>query len=213
MQASQKILITLLGLLIIVGGYYLFTTPKKVPASISETSSSTDPAANVQIKKYIGSDFSFQYPAALQALQNNATVTLTHSVPYKHTNPCDFKGDGPKLDALTDFSMTIKVVPQSVKDYLQSSGWPDWNYVSQNPFTLGAWSGYHIAPGAEGCGEDLYYLTVSPNQTVVITHPFVAEFAEINGNHQKYLGLPGVIAPTTSEAYFSQILASLKINK
>jgi hypothetical protein len=208
MRTSQKSFIALLALAILMGGYYLFTTPKKVPVVVSQTSSTTSGSLT---KSYIGSDFSFVYPTVLQTLQDNETVTITHFIPYTHTNPCDFKGDGPQLTALTDFSMTIKVASQGVEDYVKISGSPDWSYVSQNPYTLGAWSGYHVTLGVEGCGEDLYYISASPNKTVAITRPTVAEFAPVNGDVQTYLALPGIITPTTSEAYFREIVSSLKV--
>ena len=216
MDSKQKnllasLLLALLFVVILAGGYYALNTKKAVPAATSQTSSSTSQKTDPNLKSYIGSDFSFNYPAALHTLQDNETVTIVHSSPYKHTNACDFKGDAPPLDALTDFNTSIKVVNMSIKDYVEKSGSPDWEYVSKNLYTFGSLTGYHVTQGVEGCGEDLYYFAISPNKTVVITRATVGEFSPINVDYRKYLSLPGVIAPATSEVYFEQILSSLTI--
>ena len=216
MDNKQKILlisllIALLFVVIVAGGYYALNTKKVVPEAAPQTSSSTSQKTDPNLKSYIGSDFSFNYPAALHTLQDNETVTITHSIPYKHTNACDFKGDAPPLDVLTDFTASIKVVNQSVKEYLEKSGSPDWEYVSKNLYTFGSFTGYHVTLGAEGCGQDVYYFSISPGKTVVVTRALIAEFSPINGEYQKYLSLPGVILPAASEVYFEQILSSLTI--
>lgn len=163
-------------------------------------------------KKYSDSSFSFDYPEMISVKKEGETVTLDHSIAYKHPNPCDFKGDAPPSEKITDFNVSIKIVNKSPKDFIQSNEWPDWDWVSQNPFKFGSLSGFKVSPGVEGCGEDIYYLTISSNKTLVITQPFVTEFTGAIGDSQSYLSLPGIIPPNQAEVFFTKIVSSLKVN-
>lgn len=162
------------------------------------------------LKTYSDSSLSFEYPSLLSVKKEGEVIKLAHSVAYKHPNPCDFKGDAPPLERLSDFDVSILVVDKSVKDYIQSGGWPNREYVLENPYKLGDFQGYRITPGIEGCGQDLYYFVISPNKTLVITRPLIAEFNSINAEYQKYLSLPGIITPTQAEDIFTKILSTLK---
>lgn len=225
-------LIAVIALLVIGGGVYVYETKKaETPASIEMQQSNQPqqtPGQNNPVnlpvqktpvssqtntsgwKKYSDASLSFEYPALISAKQDGGTITLGHSVAYKHPNLCDFKGDAPPLDRLGDFGASLKVVNQNLKDFVQSSAYPGWDYVSKNPFTFGSLSGYKVSSGVEGCGEDIYYLTISSTQTLVIHRGYVAEFNSINGDYQTYLNLPGIISPSKGEEYFNHILSTLK---
>ncbi|MEY2664274.1 MAG: hypothetical protein RIT04_82, partial [Candidatus Parcubacteria bacterium] len=162
-------------------------------------------------KTYSGPFISFTYPPLLTLNQTGETATLKHSVPYTHQNPCDFKGDAPPLTEITDFSVSFKVVDKSPKEYVQSSGWPDWEYVSKNPLqeNWGPFGGYKIGAGVEGCGQDIYYLIISPNKTLVIRQDYVTEFNPREPDYKKSLQTPGIITPSQSELIFKQIISSI----
>lgn len=211
----NKILIVVI-IILAVGGYLFFSQSKNPTGDMQKQLSNSQPIVNEEtdhgkVVPYSDASVSFEYPSVLHLETKGADITLTHSIPYKHPNPCDFKGDAPPLDRLIDFNTSIKIVHQSVKDYIQSSGWPTWDYVSKNPYSHGSFTGYRVTTGVEGCGQDLYYLTISPNKTLVIVRPFVAEFASVNADYQKYLDLPGVIVPDKATEYFSKLLSSLVI--
>ena len=170
----------------------------------------TNPVTS-KIQTYSGNNFSFEYPSILTLREENGEVTVSHSVPYKHVAPCDMKGDAPALNTLDDFKLSIKVVNQGVKEYLKSSGWPEWDFVNKNPYKFGLYSGYHVTPGVEGCGLNIYYLVISANKTVVITSPLVPEFSSVNNNYKKIYEIAGVIIPSRAEEYFLGIMSTLKV--
>jgi hypothetical protein len=87
---------------------------------------------------------------------------------------------------------------------------PDWDYVSKNPFKLGSMNGFKVSPGVEGCGENIYYLTISSTKTLVIHDNFVSELNSISADTKTYLSLPGIITPNQKEVIFSRILSSIK---
>ncbi len=229
-------LIAVIALLVIGGGVYVYKTkkvetPTLTDVQIQQSNQTQQPTVqnnpvNLPVqktpvssqtntsgwKKYSDTSLSFEYSALISAKQDGGTITLSHSVAYKHPNPCDFKGDAPPLDRLGDFGVSLKVVNQNLKDFVQSSAYPGWDYVSKNPFTFGSFSGYKVSSGVEGCGEDIYYLTISSTQTLVIHRGYVAEFNSINGDYQTYLNLPGIISPSKGEEYFNHILSTLKFS-
>ncbi|MDZ4299374.1 MAG: hypothetical protein U1A26_00490, partial [Candidatus Sungbacteria bacterium] len=69
------------------------------------------PTATSGWKKYSGAALEFEYPSLISVKQDGETVVLSHSIAYKHTDPCDFKGDTdtPPLDKLSDFGVSIMV--------------------------------------------------------------------------------------------------------
>ena len=119
------------------------------------------------------------------------------------------KGDAPLLDRFTDFGVSIKIVNQNLKTYLQSSSYPSWDYVSKNIFKFGSWDGYRVTQGLEGCGSDVYYFPVSKNKSLIISRSLIPEFTTApDTNVQR---LPGIITPYQNEKIFAEILSSLKV--
>lgn len=185
-------------------------SPTQVRTITNQNSENTKPVImNTQL--YNGNKFSFEYPSILSLKEDNGTITISHSVKFTHYNPCDMKGTLPALSALTDFKATIKVVDLSIGEYLKAMGWPQADYVYKNPFTFETMKGYRVISGVEGCGETLYYFSINPNKTVVMTHSLIAEFSTINSDYKKILTIPGVIVPNKDEEYFLEILSTLKV--
>lgn len=166
---------------------------------------------SVGLKTYENSSISFQYPSILSQSETKNGVRLSHFIPYKHFDPCDLKGDVEKqLDNLTDFDVTINVIDKNLLDYIKSASWPSSEYVLNNPYSFGKLSGYHITPGVEGCGEDIYYFKIGDSKTLTIKHPFVSEFNVINQNNQMYKDIPGIISEENSKKYIEGILSSIE---
>lgn len=186
---------------LLVGGYiqYKSLTQEK------DRQETTDTAW----KKYSDAKIEFEYPKELTAKQVEGKVELDHSIPYKHGDTCDFKGDSVMLEKFLDLSLTFEVVDQNLQKYVESSEYPGWEYVSSNPIKIGNWSGYKVMWGIEGCGNNVYYLTISPTKTLVVSRYIVTEFNE--GERNKYLGLPGIINPNQEEEIFTKMLMSLKV--
>ncbi|MFA6405088.1 MAG: Ser-Thr-rich GPI-anchored membrane family protein [Candidatus Paceibacterota bacterium] len=240
MKNSQKgyvtqLLVLISALLVVGGGIYVYeskkidipditdvqvqqsnqpqqTTGQNNSVNSDSQNTQTSPQINTSIwKKYSDDLISFEYPVLISSKQDEGTITLSHSVAYRHYNQCDdFKGDAPPLDRLSDFGVSLKVVNQNLKAFVQSSVYPGWDYVSKNPFKFGSLNGYRVSSGVEGCGEDIYFITISSTQTLVIHRGYVAEFNSINEDYQTYLNLPGIISPNKGEEYFNHILSTLK---
>jgi hypothetical protein len=154
--------------------------------------------------------FSFEYPSVLKQGINGENIILSHSIDYRHNNACDFKGDSLPLEKLTDFGVSFMFVDKSIKDFVQSSSYLDWDYISSNPFRSGSLNGYKVMEGIEGCGNNTYYITVSQNKTLVIYRSLITELSPIVLDYKKYLALPGIISPEQQDKYFDRILSSIK---
>ncbi len=124
-------------ILVIVGLFYVFT--QKTPlipinsANLGNTNSSN--TARAQIGYY-----NFTYPTILTLTKDggfedgtgvNDTITLTHSIPYKHTDPCDFKGDKAQLENLTDFKISMRIFNTDIKTMMQEN---EGSYIMDNFF-------------------------------------------------------------------------------
>ncbi len=182
--------------------------------TVSNSVNSTAPASVIDSnwKKYSNSvlGLSFNYPPLFVVGQSADAINLIHSIAYKHPDPCDMKGDAKPLERLTDLAVSIKIVDQDLKAFVQSSSYPGWDYVSKNPFTLGSLSGYKITEGVEGCGKDVYYFTLSPTKTLIIDDMLITEFSSIIRDYQTYLNLPGIITPSQKQEMFTKILSTFK---
>jgi hypothetical protein len=61
-----------------------------------------------------GGGIQFSYPADLLSISGDSTALfISHSVPYRHVDPCDFESEG-WLDALTDFKLDLTWDPHGV---------------------------------------------------------------------------------------------------
>ncbi|MEI7424556.1 MAG: hypothetical protein WCK10_00290 [Candidatus Staskawiczbacteria bacterium] len=172
-----------------------------------------DPTADWKTYTNTQYGFEFKYPALLALGEKDGAILLNHSVSYKHPDACDFKGDNPPLDKIADFGVSIEFFNQNLKEMVQSTEYPGWDYVSANSFKLGVLDGYKIMQGIEGCGDYVYYFTVSPTKTMVIKRSLVTEFIAPIGNTSEYLAVPGVIPPDKEETYFKQMLSTFKFTK
>lgn len=191
------------------------TTPNTT-TSQSSSSETGDP------KVYNGSSFGFEYPKIISLSQQGEKILLTHSINYQHPNPCDFKGDAPQLDKLTDFNVSLMVSNKNLKDTVDANESSDMIKNSFNgttvelspgvidSFNAGSLTGYRITAGVEGCGMYTYYFSLTQDKILVVTRSFISEFLPINADSKRYLSLPGIITPTQEEDFFNKILSSFK---
>lgn len=192
------------------------------PNTITDTSQSSNNETS-DWKVYNGSSFEFKYPKILSLNQQEEKILLNHSIKYQHANPCDFKGDAPQLDKLTDFNVSLRVFNKNLKDTVETNESSDiiknsfkGDTVELSPgfidkFNTGSLAGYRITNGVEGCGMYTYYFSLTQNKILAVTRSFISEFLPINADSQKYLNLPGIIIPSQEEELFNKILSSFKI--
>lgn len=178
---------------------------------------------NENEKTFSNSSFEFTYPSVLTAKAQDGSVLVDHAVAYKHPNVCDFKGDAPDLEQITDFSVSLKVFDGGLKDAMQANEVEDFvsthfqgdtitiepGYIDEA--NIGSLRGYSIAGTFEGCGRYDYYFPLADNKTLLASRTIVTEFQPIITDYQKYLDVPGVIPPTEEESFFRMIISSFKV--
>jgi len=175
-------------------------------------------------KTYTNSEygFEFRYPDALTISKEKDKITIIHSIPFVHTDPCDFKGGAPQLQKLTDFNVGVEVVDNDIINTIikGQSEYFVLNYVKNNKIEIvkdfidevdiGGLKGYKITSGVEGCGEYTYYFIISPQKTLLLKRPFITEL--IN-EPQQYLKLSGIIKPEEEVKLFNQIISTFKFTR
>ena len=194
-------------------------TTETTPNTTASQSSSSETG---DLKVYSGSSFGFEYPKIISLSQQGEKILLTHSINYQHPDPCDFKGNVPQLDKLTDFNVSLVVSNKNLKDTIDANESSDMiknsfkgDTVELSPgvidsFNAGSLTGYRITAGIEGCGMYTYYFSIAQDKTLAVTRSFISEFLPINADSKKYLSLPGIITPAQEEEFFNKILASFK---
>ena len=226
------VLIVLVVILVGVFGYFALVKKSLTPTSETQTSNNlpsqqtppTSQTSNPGWEKYSGVSFEFEYPSLISAKQEGEIITLNHSIVYKHTNPCDFKGDALPLENFSDFGVSFIVSNKNLKDAVQTNEGSDYvvkNFFENNTlklsegfidsFNAGSLNGFQITSGAEGCGRYTYYFPMSSTKTLVVNRSFISEFNPINGDYQTYLNLSGIIPPNQEKEFFVKILSSLKV--
>lgn len=221
----QKTLVIILIIVIVVlSGIMIWQNLENKAPVVNNQPPVSDETASW--KTYKNSQLEFKYPQELVLQEKESQVSLTHSIAYKHGNPCDFKGDGtvPALEKLTDFNVSFRVFNQGLKETLQSSAGSDnvfKNFFENNTFKLsqgfidtfnaGSLRGFQITSGAEGCGEFTYYFPISETKTLFARRAFITEFSPIIGDYQTSLKLPGIINPSQEIDFFTKILSSFKV--
>lgn len=210
MKTSITVIIILALAAVGIYFYKYRAQPVSTPAT---TTQYTNPAAGV----------SFTYPKTLTASTTGSTVALHHDIPFAHADFCDFKGDAPMQDTLTDFHVAMHVENLGLVDAMKKNSpyIPQENFVGDtvvaspgfiDPYTVGSLQGYMMFEGVEGCGRTLYYLPLSSNRTLVVDRELVTVFSgAINSQvQQQVLAVPGVITKEKADEILKNILVSLK---
>jgi len=210
---ANIVLVVVIVLLVGVVGYLTLVKKSPAPTPTSTPTPATPPNnssdnTNTNVKTYRGASFEFQYPSTLSLSVQGESVALTHSVAYRHPDPCDFKGDGQPLGKITDFSVSLRMFNLGLKDtvkanetdYLMNEFFSS-NTLKTSPgfideFSVNSLQGYRVTSGVEGCGRFTYYFPISTNKTLFVSRAFISEFQPINADYQKYLNVSGVISPS-----------------
>lgn len=197
----------------------------KQTEEVPTTTEQLPPVAEIDgLENYSDASVEFKYPPVLEAKQKDGDVAITHSVVYKHTEPCDFIGDAPVKEKIYDFGVYVSVLDANLKDAIIKNEHSDFfvkEFFENNtlklaegyvdPISAGTLNGFQITNGVEGCGQFTYYFPVSSAKTLVINRPFITELSGVVGNLETYLNLPGIIAPEKEKEFFNTILSTLKV--
>lgn len=162
--------------------------------------------------------FEFVYPNVLTLKNITNGFSLSHSVPFKHTNPCDLK-NGASIDAINDFGLTGTVADGKIEEAIRSANYYGVTFDSNGrpvidinsgvkEFNIGKASGYLYSMGVEGCGVDVYYLSLKNDSTLILRNSWVGEFS--NSSKGEYDNIAGIILPEKRIEYFNKILSTFK---
>lgn len=202
----------------------LSTQDMNSSVSVTNQDSQVDPqddSSNVDAKTYRDNSFEFKYPSILTVTSQGENVLISHMVDYKHQDVCDFIGNVPSLDKITDFNTSLRIFNSGLKDTMQANEsdnlvndfFQDDTIITSpgfiDKFNIGSLQGYKITKGVEGCGIYTYYFPLSVNKTLFVSRAFISEF-KFNPDVQTYLNVPGVIPPDQEEDFFKTILSSFK---
>jgi hypothetical protein len=185
-----------------------------------------EPAVEDPSRQYAdsGTGISFAYPKILTVSTRDGVAMLHHDVPYKNSGACDMMGDDKIYDRLTDFEMKIQIVPKGLTEtvktlspYIPQENFVDGELVASpgfiDPYTNGAFSGFAIYEGAEGCGQTTYYFPLAGNRTLLITNASIQALsgAIVQEKVDEVLAVPGVISREKNKDIFESIVRSLRI--
>lgn len=167
----------------------------------------------------------FKYPAEKLSLASEyGNPVLSHSVPFRHADPCDMRDGAKELANITDFKVNIEHVKSGLAEAVKShepaffiQDYLDGNALKVSPQyidaeKLGSFSGYKITSSGEGCGEYVYYLVLDPRNTLRVSRAIVAEFQPVNTNYRENMKIPGTLQPREEDKLFNEIGATLKFD-
>ena len=210
----KKLIPLVILVLVLVIGAVMFMNSRKEPV-VQQNSAD-------ELKTYEDDSISFKYPALLSVVKNESAISVSHSVPYSHLNPCDFVGGSEPLDNVTDLAFTMQVYELGLGDTvrLHEGEFLQQEYFVGDTFKLepgfidtvsyGNLKGFKVTSGAEGCGVYTYYFPMG-GKTLFVQRPFTPDLNVLsNPSAETHLKLPGIIHPDKAEAYFADILISLK---
>ena len=218
-----RLLYVLPAFLIIISSLIIITlSTQVVPRERDNTRAPQTTTDQWQPYTSSGLGISFSYPPVLSVTEYSGAVTLSHSLPLSHPNPCDFVGNNPQpLPRFTDFNVVVEVSPTNLITTIRTKeGDLLDEYISQSTLltppgfidqvNFGQLTGYKIFRGVEGCGNHIYYLSSSSTQTLVVRRDTIPEFSGGVSNPERYLDLPGVISPSQEEQIITRILSTFK---
>lgn len=163
--------------------------------------------------------FELKYPAdILKISQEDSYIKISHSIPFVHEDPCDFKGGAPALKKLTDFNANIEVKDLSLIEAVRAKeGKLAEEYIAGDTLSIkdeyvekvqiAQLDGFRFNNSFEWCGSADYYFPVGINKTLFVQRFDIAELALDPG---RYSGAKGVIMPQEADVLFKQIISTFK---
>lgn len=215
MNTKRNIVIIIFIITAVATAWLLFKNQKAV--SLPSTTATTT-------LTFRGAGLTFSYPKELTAYKQDDNVVLHHEIPYQNTGACDMEGDSVVYPMFTDFHVTMRIVNSPLVQTVKSLSpyIPEENFAHDvlkvNPgfidsFESGAFKGFVIYEGAEGCGVITHYLPIPGNKTLVVQKASIQALSGVRGQEeiQNILRVPGAIAPSVSDRIFMEILRSLTL--
>jgi len=206
----------------------LFISVQKTAADTQERCHEAARAKSTDLhwKLYTDKERGFEllYPDSLLIVsKRGTTVTFRHSIPFEHTDPCDFDDDASSLNELVDFDVTVRLWREGLGETvrLTSTGLVISRFLRDDTLkvekgfidrvSIGSLEGFCITSGVEGCGMDDYYFPVNGEITLHVERKHITEFRPILRNYREYLSLPGIINPEREAEIFERMFCTFRV--
>ena len=221
---NKKFAITLVILLLLgVGASYGIWWWGNQNSQVAVLPATPDPTANW--KTYTNTQYGFEikYPENFIIKDGEKGVSVSHGVPYIHSDPCDFRDGTHILNEVVDFNATLKVFNGNIESAVKAnyafpndiieSGQFKLSQDFVDAYSVGSLNGYRVKIGAEGCGLSTYYFTLDSSHALVVSQLTTPERTSLILDYEKFLSLPGIIKPADEEKIFNQILSTFKFTR
>jgi hypothetical protein len=162
----------------------------------------------------------FRYPAPLLTVSGQeGSVSLVHSVPYRHEDFCRLEEDA-YLSVVVDFDVSLTVLPTNLpeafrqlqSDFIASRFLKDDQIETSPGFIdcvqIGSFRGYRVTEGVEGCGFRRFYFGIDEKRTMVVTWTKVGELSAVCRYRDEVLAVPGVIDEGQAAKLFDGVISS-----
>jgi hypothetical protein len=160
-----------------------------------------------QWNTYTDNSITFRYPKKITLRKTSGRIVLTHSIKFKHLDPCDYSGDKPDLSNLIDFKVSLEIVNGDGRSEVPEN---------QGDVKIGMLNGESFCSCREGCGEYRYRFPIGENKTLIVKRDIISVFngaALRYGDDDRARKHPAIIDPVMEEHFFYSILSAFKIRK
>ena len=183
-----------------------------------------DPMPGVVEQKYYETvNLKILLPDHAAVKEENGMVTLFHTVEtFSHTDFCDFRGDSLPTTTFKDFTVKISFTDLALdkallkfggnylKEFINTDGTIKESEGFLEKTKIGAFEGYKLSQGVEGCGNDQYFFPVK-NGVLVIKKDLVPELTNLSTQSEKFKTTAGVILPDKANQIFEEIIKNIII--
>lgn len=172
---------------------------------------------------YETADLKIPTPAPMFVRDENGTITLFHTVEtFSHIDFCDFKGDSLPTTTFRDFTVQfsfstltldkalLKFGGEYLKEFINTDGTIKESEGFLEKAKIGAFEGYKLSQGVEGCGNNHYFFPVK-NGILIIKKDLVPELTNLSTQSEKYKAIPGVILPEKANQIFEEMVKYIEI--
>ncbi|TSC74711.1 MAG: hypothetical protein G01um101444_195 [Parcubacteria group bacterium Gr01-1014_44] len=174
------------------------------------------PGFQTHRSKKLGIEFNYQ--DILKVSEKDGVVTIEHSVPFEHYDPCDRSGRNQKSKKILDFYAKITFLPLTptelfVQQVMERNEAGDVKGVKNTVrVTYGKLGGFRLYNGEGGCGPHSYFFQLSPENVLRVDRWPAPEFKEMTESEKQMRNrLRQIILPEQEEHFFREILTSLTV--
>ena len=168
----------------------------------------------------------FYYPDFILKLDTaNNQLWLSHGVQYRHPDPCNLRDSiVDSLNFLSDLSFSIQFVKENITEFIIKIGgdFVKTNYVINDTIkpekgfidkiNIGKLKGYIFQEGLEGCGRNMFILSVTDNSILLIILPYAWDnvIGYDNLDTIYYPEVKGLMTPIQATKLFYKILETIQ---